>query len=593
MHYIGIDLAWGDKQPTGLAVIDDDARLLFVSAVRTDDEIEAALAAYVAGDCLAAIDAPIVVTNATGSRPAEQQLSRDFRQYDAATHPSNTGKPEFAKGTRAARVAKRLGLDIDPQSGRRRRAIEVYPHPATIVLFGLPKVLRYKAKAGRDLDLLRSELMTLMTFVATAVSTDETWAGLRNQVENATRKSELRRVEDQVDAVLCAYLAHFADHRRDLITRYGDLETGYIVTPTLGADIGLTNDGPTSEGLVRDEVVREAVRTYAASHGELTRAGQEAITLVQGLLDEAGINYLSVTGRTKSVPSFAEKCARTKAGTRLYTDPLTQITDQVGVRVITYVRDDVDAVADVLAEQVIVHDDRDWGQQTASEGRFGYASRHLMIGLDPARESHPDFAHLRGHAAQVQVRTVLQHAWAEFEHDIRYKGTVPAEHVGEFDRRFTLAAGLLELADREFSEIRERLRGAAPEISQTAGDDDPRLDPRELAAYLAGQYSEAGWSRTDHYSWIAGLLLELGVTSLAELGEVLRAADEAAIAARMDYRHPPGAVRRLDDALLWIFGERYVALHQNAQRAGLLEHRLQRLRGEPPPSGPGEPRSDT
>ena len=133
---------------------------------------------------------------------------------------------------------------------------------------------------------------------------------------------------------------------------------------------------------------------------------------------------------------------------------------------ITYVRDDVDAVADVLAEQVIVHDDRDWGQQTANEGRFGYASRHLMIGLDPERESHPDFAHLRGRTAQVQVRTVLQHAWAEFEHDIRYKGTVPAEHVGEFDRRFTLAAGLLELADREFSEIRERLRGAAPEVSQ-------------------------------------------------------------------------------------------------------------------------------
>jgi predicted RNase H-like nuclease/ppGpp synthetase/RelA/SpoT-type nucleotidyltranferase len=572
VHYIGIDLAWGDKQPTGLAVIDDDARLLHVSAVRTDDEIEAALAVYVAGDCLAAIDAPIVVTNAVGSRPAEQQLSRDFRSYDAATHPSNTGKPEFANGTRAARVAKRLGLDIDPQSGRRRRAIEVYPHPATIVLFGLPKILRYKAKPGRDLDLLRSELLRLMTLVATVVSTDQTWAGLRSQVENASRKSELRRVEDQVDAVLCAYLAHFADRSPGSITRYGDPVTGYITTPTLGAEIA------TSRVPSRDDVVRDAVRAYAASHGELIQAGHEAITLVQGLLDEAGINYLSVTGRTKSVASFAEKCARTKAGTPLYTDPLTQITDLLGVRVITYVRDDVDAVAEVLTEQVIVHDDRDWGQQTASEGRFGYASRHLMIGLDPVRASHPDFAHLRGHAVQVQVRTVLQHAWAEFEHDIRYKGTVPAEHVGEFDRRFTLAAGLLELADREFSEVRERLRGVEPEVSQATGDEDPRLDPRELAAYLAGQYSEAGWSRTDHYSWIAGLLLELGVTSLAELGEVLRAADEAVIAERMDYRHPPGAVRRLDDALLWVFGERYVSLHQNAQRAGLLQHRLERLR---------------
>ena len=79
------------------------------SAVHTDDEIAVGLAAYVDGDCLAAIDAPIVVTNAKGSRPAEQQLSKDFRRYDAATHPSNTGKPEFANGTRgrASRQATR------------------------------------------------------------------------------------------------------------------------------------------------------------------------------------------------------------------------------------------------------------------------------------------------------------------------------------------------------------------------------------------------------------------------------------------------------------------------------------------------------
>lgn len=91
------------------------------------------------------------------------------------------------------------------------------------MLFGLPKVLRYKAKPGRDLDLLRSELLSLMTLVAGVVSTEETWAGLRHQVENATRKSQLRHVEDQVDAVLCAYLAHFVHHRRDLTTCYGDL----------------------------------------------------------------------------------------------------------------------------------------------------------------------------------------------------------------------------------------------------------------------------------------------------------------------------------------------------------------------------------
>jgi hypothetical protein len=179
----------------------------------------------------------------------------------------------------------------------------------------------------------------------------------------------------------------------------------------------------------------------------------------------------------------------------------------------------------------------------------------------------------------VQIRTVLQHAWAEFEHDIRYKGSIPDEHVPEFDRRFTLAAGLLELADREFSAIRDRLREGVTEPGPEPEDDDPRISPRELAAFLAGQYADAGWSRTEHYVWIARLVLELGITSLAQLGETLRSVDTATLMERMDYRYPPGAVRRLDDALLWAYGETYVGLHGNADRTGGLRARLARMRG--------------
>ena len=176
---------------------------------------------------------------------------------------------------------------------------------------------------------------------------------------------------------------------------------------------------------------------------------------------------------------------------------------------------------------------------------------------------------------QVQLRTVLQHAWAEFEHDIRYKGEVPAEHINEFDRRFTMAAGLLELADREFTMIRDRLR--TPGVTGDDDGDDSRIAPRELAAFLAGQYADAGWSRTDHYDWISGLLLELEITSLAQLTEVLRGTDDDDIQRRMDYRYPPGAVRRLDDALLTAFGDRYVRLHGNAHRADALASRLEKL----------------
>jgi ppGpp synthetase/RelA/SpoT-type nucleotidyltranferase len=303
--------------------------------------------------------------------------------------------------------------------------------------------------------------------------------------------------------------------------------------------------------------------------------------LVTALLDDAGINYLSITARTKSVESFAAKAVRSVGDRRLYSDPLVEITDQVGLRVITYLREDVDAVATLLADEMRLLDDRDMGLETAREGRWGYASRHLLVGVEG--EQQP---------ASIQVRTVLQHAWAEFEHDIRYKGAIPAEHAPDLDRRFTLAAGLLELADREFTGIRERLLVTMTD-DETIEDEaetstDPRIATPVLATYLGNRYADAGWSRTDHYGWISGLLLELGITSLDELSTVLDGVDGDAINRAMGYRYPAGAVRRLDDALLASFGDRYVNLHGNAHRKELLENRFERLRAglaspAPPP----------
>ena len=591
MHAVGVDLAWGERNPTGLAVVDADGALLHVSAVRTDDEVVEALAPYVAGDCVVAIDAPLIVTNPTGNRPAEALLNRDFARFDAGAHPANTGKPEFREQPRAARIAARLGLDINPRSGRARRAIEVYPHPATIALFRLGRTLKYKQKPGRDLEQLRAELLSLVGLVEGLARADpplrveahdpgaSAWRALRTAVERAGRKSELRVVEDQVDAVVCAYVGLLAARAPERLTTYGDGETGYIVTPTLPADLVPTPRGATVRP-AHDPTA--AVRRYAELLPRLREATTGYVGLVTSILDEAGINYLTVTGRTKSLASYAAKAARTVDGVPVYPDPLRDITDQVGIRVITYVHSDVQAVVDLLADQVEVHDDRDLGEETASEGRFGYASRHLLIGAPTDLRGRPGSAAMQERQAQVQIRTVLQHAWAEFEHDIRYKGSIPEQHVPEFDRRFTLAAGLLELADREFSAIRDRLREGTPDGVVEAEDDDPRLSPRDLAAFLAGQYPDAGWSRTDHYAWVARVVLELGITSLQDLGEALRAVDTEELTRRMGYRYPPGAVRRLDDALLWTHGEDYLALSANQDRADALRTRLAKMRGADP-----------
>src|SRR6478752_5354782 len=342
MHFVGVDLAWGQKQRTGLAVLDADGHLVHISSVHTDEEIRDALAPYVAGPCVVGIDAPLIVTNATGSRVAEQELSKDFHRYEAGAHPSNTGKPEFAGGvTRGATICRMLRLDMDPRSGRERRAIEVYPHPATVVLFGLSKTLKYKSKPGRTFESMRAELLMLMQHVEQVVPPDPTWRALRAQVETATTKAELGRAEDQVDAVVCAYVAMYAHRWPSRVTTYGTFESGYIVTPTLSDAHG---------------AIRRAVDEYARIQPGLVAVAADYVALVTSILDEAGINYLTVTGRAKSVESFATKAARTVDGVPAYTDPPTEIGDQVGVRVITYVRADVAGVADVLGSQVRVLD---------------------------------------------------------------------------------------------------------------------------------------------------------------------------------------------------------------------------------------------
>jgi predicted RNase H-like nuclease len=241
MHFVGLDLAWGEKNQTGVAAVDADGRLLHVGAAQDDANIIDAIAPFTAGECLVAFDAPLIVNNQTGHRPAEAAFNRDFAKFDAGARPAFAEKPEL-KHPRAARLAAALDLDMDPASGASRRAIEVYPHPATVVLFELDKTLKYKRGpfGDRQRDLLK--LMTLIEGLDDATprlraNRSVAWVELRKRVQAATKPAQLDRDEDPVDAVLCAYVGLYWYHRPDEVTIYGDFETGYIVTPSLPPDL--------------------------------------------------------------------------------------------------------------------------------------------------------------------------------------------------------------------------------------------------------------------------------------------------------------------------------------------------------------------
>ena len=258
MYFVGLDLAWGEKKQTGVAAIDSDGRLLHVGIAQDDASIIDAVAPFTRGDCLVAIDAPLIVNNPTGYRPAEAAYNRDFQKFDAGAYPANTTNPLF-NPPRAAVLASALDLDMDPGSTASRRAIEVYPHPATVVLFGLDKTLKYKKGPFED---RQRELLKLMTLLEgldketprLRANRSVAWVELRRRVEAATRPSQLDRDEDAVDAVVCAYVALYWYHRPEDVTIYGDAETGYIVTPTL--QVGTAPEPRASRSSLENRLIR-------------------------------------------------------------------------------------------------------------------------------------------------------------------------------------------------------------------------------------------------------------------------------------------------------------------------------------------------
>jgi predicted RNase H-like nuclease len=242
VRIVGIDLAWGRRAATGLCAV-EGARVLDSASVRTDAEIEAWVRRSWAEGLLLAIDAPLIVRNRRGHRPCDVALAGAFRAQRVALYPANLGRPAFRNGGRAAALARRLGASVDPLGPWRPgacRAIDVYPHAALVALFDLSETLKYKARAGRRLEGRRAAFATLLDCLRALaafdppldVTTGPRWAALEGGVAAAASGAALDRLEDELDAHVCAYvgLYHLA-WRGSRSVVVGDAARGYVVTP--------------------------------------------------------------------------------------------------------------------------------------------------------------------------------------------------------------------------------------------------------------------------------------------------------------------------------------------------------------------------
>jgi ppGpp synthetase/RelA/SpoT-type nucleotidyltranferase len=129
------------------------------------------------------------------------------------------------------------------------------------------------------------------------------------------------------------------------------------------------------------------------------------------------------------------------------------VTDLAAVRVITFFPRTVSEIDAIIRERFFVLEKDNKSEMLQASGRFGYRSVHYLVELPPEEADRPDRERFGGLVAEIQVRTILQHAWAEIEHDTQYKSV--RAMPSSTRRRLAALAGLLEIADREFQAIQD------------------------------------------------------------------------------------------------------------------------------------------
>lgn len=233
MLIVGIDLAWGDRKPDGVCMIDATRRAACVTRFAYpwgDDMLLALLGEQMNlhHSIFVTIDAPIVCPNRTGTRPVDRLTHTLFHREQAACHPAN-----LTKCPRPVRVRKKLeaiGFTTGWHPGRGKRIVaEVYPHQAIVRLFRLRRIIKYKkgpvAQRRRAFRRFQHCIMRSMASDFPTLRVDRSTLGLLCAPWS-------KPIEDTTDALMCALIGlwHW-QHEGKRSEVIGDLETGFILLP--------------------------------------------------------------------------------------------------------------------------------------------------------------------------------------------------------------------------------------------------------------------------------------------------------------------------------------------------------------------------
>jgi ppGpp synthetase/RelA/SpoT-type nucleotidyltranferase len=341
-------------------------------------------------------------------------------------------------------------------------------------------------------------------------------------------------------------------------TASGDRLEG-VHPSALGVDSDATEQ-PADPGFDFDAHRRKAVDQYETERESFEECAQAVRSVLKTVLEVERIETLSIEARAKEIESFGKKAitpAEDDPGQPKYADPLSEITDLAGVRVITFLLAAVEKVNGLIEREFEVVEKSTKSGLFEEGQKLGYQSVHYLVKFSPARCALPEYARFEGRTTEIQVRTILQHGWAEIEHDIQYKAisTIP----DSIRRRFMSLAGLVEIADREFQAISdedERMRKDARRLVGLGKLDEVEITADSLKAYLDSKYGSdrrmSAWS----YSWVTRMLKRLGFENFGEVDTAVSQYNDDQVS-RVLWGSRQGQLSRFENVLVAALGEEF------------------------------------
>jgi ppGpp synthetase/RelA/SpoT-type nucleotidyltranferase len=200
----------------------------------------------------------------------------------------------------------------------------------------------------------------------------------------------------------------------------------------------------------------EVAGLYADERPKYEHLAAELGTCIRDRLAERGLEVF-VHWRAKTVQSFVKKALR-----KGYADPLAEIGDKAGVRVIVHFEADIPVVREVVGELCAIVREESKRDALAYD-QLGYLGVHLDVQANDEAFDDVDPQCLRGLGAEVQIHTKAQSAWAVVSHELLYKS--PQELSAEITRGITRLVALVELFDGEIARFRQAIE-ADPDFQE-------------------------------------------------------------------------------------------------------------------------------